>query len=62
MHRTDVCCGSRDAVKLLLLCGADVGTVNTRSTTPLTAACLHKRADMAALLIEAGADVNAVDS
>eukprot|EP00953_Heterococcus_sp_UTEX-ZZ885_P014378 8158-Heterococcus_DN1.PRE.1 len=53
---------SIDTVMMLCKHGADMSTVDSpRKRTPLIVACVHDRPDMAAYLIEAGVDVNAVD-
>jgi uncharacterized protein len=53
--------GCLDVVQMLLQYGADVN-VRDAKDRPLFAACKCNDADVAACLIEAGADVNAVDS
>ena len=55
--------GSLETIRVLLEYGADVNFATPfGSRTPLMAACIHRNYRVAQLLIEAGAEVNALDS
>jgi ankyrin repeat protein len=55
------CAGRAELVAQLLAAGCDPGARDERDRTPLHAAAQALRADVALLLIDAGAPVNAVD-
>lgn len=52
--------GCKDLLKFLHTSGADVIDATYEGHTPLTRACRHKNFDIAAELVELGADVNAM--